>query len=141
MISDTFVDRYVKLANTRAVSELRHRGYMRLFCICLGALAGLLPLVASRAFATASAYWLDGEGAVHDLDRAREECWKYLDSIGSNTTLSSPAVIATRAVICALYPEPQGEEFDEETLRWFVMLLNKLGDYSKVFSDASSLLI
>ena len=47
--------------------------------------------------------------------------------------MSSPQAIMARAAICALYPEPQEEDFYEETVRWFFSILNNLGEFSKEF--------
>jgi hypothetical protein len=138
MISDVLVDRFVAQAVVQGDEESRHSFYMRFICVCLRALVDMLPEVAEHAFARAGTYWLDGEGSLRELDEAREECWKYLDSLGAGTRLDSAQVIGTRAVICALYPKPQSPDFDEETLRWFVMLVNKLGDFSGVFAEALS---
>jgi len=111
---------------------------MQLICVCLRGFAAQLPDVAVRALSTANAYWFENNGSAHDLDVEREACWGYLDAAGATTKLDNPEVLRIRAVICALYPRPQGADFDEETLRWFVMLLNKLGNYSDLFAEALS---
>jgi hypothetical protein len=137
MIEAEAVNAYLKSPAASKASPLeRHTAVMRLICLCLRAVPQL-PEPARGAFDVAQAFWLDGRGIPRALDAACEQCWQHLESMGATTTLTSPEVVATRAVICALYPEPQGEDFDEDTLDWFVRLLNRLGDYSEVFSRAA----
>lgn len=62
-----------------------------------------------------------------DLEDARIRCWEYLDSINASTRLDSPGVLVTRAVICVLDPSPEHDEFSEDAVEWFFILLNKLG--------------
>jgi len=132
MIKDVDVDRYINAVSISCDHIARHQTYMRLICSCLPALSILLPDIALNACRVAEEYWISGVGGGQKLDATREQCWNYLDRNHSSTSLTSPTVVAIRAVICALYPEAESEDFDDETLRWFVMLLNKLGDYSKI---------
>jgi len=134
MINDASVREFVQWANQSG--RPAHQTYMRLVCHCLDAVMPALPQIAVNAYSTARAYWLRNEGSAPDLDQAQRACWEYLQSIGSSTKLDSPAVISVRAVICALYAEPSDEDFDSDTLDWFVVLLNKLGDYSAAFAKA-----
>jgi hypothetical protein len=95
-----------------------------------------MPPVAVSALEVARRYWR-GEARESELERARVECWEYLDGIGAATSTDDPQVCATRAVICLLHPAlPQNDLFD--LTHWFIDLTRNVTDIDHQQSDILS---
>lgn len=125
-----------KIARQRHAHE-RQAFYMLVMSDCLTRCGLALPPVAADSLTMALAHWEHFPGRPAEaLTSARVACWKHLKDEDSDSVLSTPEVIGTRAVICTLYAEPEDDDFLEETLDWFAAVVNKLGDHQQQFKDA-----
>lgn len=130
MIDDELVECYIKAVTEESSSDVTHKTFMIFICSCLEFVREFLPPVAQDAFETAKGYWFRNSGTVEALESARVACWKYLDGKGSSVGIGDREDTAIRALLCSLYPVPPTDDFSADTVRWFTVMLNKLGDFS-----------
>ncbi len=129
------IDRKHLLAYTKGVTQNfgaseAHEIFTQFMCRCLPLIEQFLPEVGRSALGTARAYWLEGTGTPEGLSEARIRCWKYLDEKGRGSNIKDQEDAAMRAVICALYAEPESDDFWTDSVEWFANMLDRLGDYS-----------
>lgn len=103
---------------------------MRFICSCLEFVKGFFPPVAQGAFQTAKDYWFNKSGNVEALESMRVACWEYLEGKSSGANINDREDAAIRALICCLYAVPSSDDFSAEAVRWFIAMLNKVGDFS-----------
>jgi hypothetical protein len=85
----------------------------RLMIECLQLIPFHLPLVGQTGTEVARRYWIHHSVSALDLERARVECWNYLDERSASTNTDEPEYCALRAVICVLYGEPPSDDIGE----------------------------
>jgi len=96
-----------------------------------------LPSVATDALDVARCFQRS-QASAEQLERARIQCWEFLDAKSASTDFSQPEICAIRAVICILYAESPSEDVSE-LLSWFLTLVGKM-DASDAVPDAASFL-
>ncbi|MBI3715848.1 MAG: hypothetical protein HY255_07635 [Betaproteobacteria bacterium] len=134
-ISNSKVERYITSVQAEVNADARYATYNKLMCACLTAQAPRLPEVARNALLVASDYWNEGRGSASVLDEMRVKCWQHADEIAGRDHLNTKDGIAMRAVICTLYLTPTEEDFGEDALRWFMLLLGKFGGCSAAVNE------
>ena len=72
---------------------------VRLMIECLRVIPFQLPPVGSSGIEIARRYWTDHSVPKPDLERARVECWNYLDERSASTNTEEPEYCGLRAVI------------------------------------------
>jgi len=107
-----------------------HAVLMRFMCRCLMLVPEFLPEVGQKALDLAKMFWLEGKGQAEALLVARVDCWNYLDAKHRSSEIKDQEDAALRAVICVLYAEPESDDFSTETVRWFAVLFDRLGNYA-----------
>lgn len=130
MIDDNQLDIFVKSICERFDAVEAHKIFMRFMCRCLDLIKPFLPPTGKEELEIAKAHWFHDVGQIGELESARVRCWQYLDQKGQSVEISDREAVAMRALLCVLYPEPTTDDFSSETVRWFIGLLNRLGDYS-----------
>jgi hypothetical protein len=85
----------------------------RLMIECLQLIPFYLPLVGQTGTEVARRYWTLHSASASDLERARVECWNYLDERSASTNTDEPEYCALRAVICVLYAKPPSDDIGE----------------------------
>lgn len=99
-----------------------YRSLLQLMTKCLELIPIKLPDPALNAKTIAQSYWLKHEASEEDLEKARINCWEYLDQNSAKNSESNQAISASRAVICTLYGKPPSEDLGE-LADFFVQML------------------
>jgi hypothetical protein len=136
MINNNQIDDFLSALATKIEHKKILPASMRTMCICLENLQEQFEAPLTEALISARCCWFDQKCDWEKMETHRVSCWEYVDSFGSSTSLVERKVILARALICVLYKRDDDFSY-EDTLRFFVQLLNMLGNYSEVFSQAS----
>jgi hypothetical protein len=99
-----------------------YRSLLQLMTKCLDLIPIKLPEDALDAKIIAQSYWLGHEASESDLERARINCWEYLDQNSADNDEVKQSISATRAVICTLYGKPPSDDLSE-LADFFVQML------------------
>ncbi len=105
-----------------AVANYDYNTSVRLMLRCLAVIPVKLPPVAISSFEVASRYWIDRTVPKAELEKARIDCWNYLDERAVSTNTIDPEPSAVRAVICVLYDAPPSDDV-AELLEFFNQVL------------------
>jgi hypothetical protein len=70
-----------------------------------------------------------GAGTDEDAVSARNSCWNYLKSIGSEYDFDSREACAVRAVLCTLITDPRQNDLSHIT-HWFLRFADTVEDHS-----------
>jgi hypothetical protein len=110
--------------------ELQHRVFMRFLCSNLGLIENFIPIALSSELAASRSYWLSDCSSSINLEQANIACWKYLEIKGRAIEILDSEDAAIRALIATLFAEPENEEFTTDSVRWFIAMLDRIGDFS-----------
>lgn len=136
MIEEEQVEVYLESVVRQRNLQDAHVVIMKFMCRCLSLVKGGVPEVGKDALDVAENFWFEGKGEEKDILAARVACWSYLDAKHHDVDIEGREDAAMRAVICVLYEKAESKDFLAETLRWFVSMLDRLGDYSVEVSRA-----
>jgi hypothetical protein len=95
---------------------------MRIMIQCLQLIRCIVPAVGVASMKVARRFWEFHSVPTSDLERARVNCWQYLDERSASTNTELPEYCAVRAVICVLYAEPPSDDLSE-LVGFFVEML------------------
>jgi len=95
---------------------------VRLMIECLTIIPFQTPPVGASGIKIVRQFWIKVLRDKEELERARVECWMYLDSHSASTNTEVPEFCALRAVICVLDEEAPSEDL-EEGVDFFIHML------------------
>jgi hypothetical protein len=91
---------------------------------------GALPIRAKEAFEIAVKF-RTALTMNEQMERARDACWQYLSSYGSNHDFRDKENCAIRAALCLIQREPPKIDL-AETCYWFLSFADEVEDHSHV---------
>jgi hypothetical protein len=107
---------------------------------CLSLIVKVCPEIGIQGINTATRYWIEKSIDQAELEKARVECWDYLDVNSASTNIVESKFCAVRAVICVLYSEPPSED-NGELLDWFFKMLTSVDtNTDSLFKDVLAIL-
>lgn len=98
-----------------------------------------IPNIGIKALDVAKRYWLENKVDSTLLEKARVDCWQYLDDHKASTNFQEPKFCALRAVICILYSEPP-EDIGEVIQFYFEMIHTVINDNEILENEVNRLL-
>ncbi|KZN69229.1 hypothetical protein [Pseudoalteromonas luteoviolacea] len=115
MTIDDLIDEVIDFASGK------HEKCMVIMINCITLISDKVPEVGERALEVAVKFWIEESADSTALDKARVQCWDYLNAYSASTNIKDAKYCALRAVICVLYADFKGEDTDE-TLEFFMKM-------------------